>query len=92
VQVLGAVASSTHRGVPEVEASYVLRRAGGAELSRGAPSLIAAAPGGPMRLLGLPLGGLADGDYELVLRARDRTTGSSVERVEPFRLERSSGR
>jgi len=44
--------------------------------------------GGPIvRLLGLPLHGLAEGDYELVLHALDRTTGSEVERVESFRLE-----
>jgi hypothetical protein len=61
-------------------------------VSRGAPSLIPAVPGGPIvRLLGLPLNGLAEGDYELVLRALDRTTGSAVERVESFRLESSSG-
>ncbi len=92
MQVLGAVPSSPQGSVPQVEASYVLRRAGGTVVSRGAPSLIPAVPGGPIvRLLGLPLGGLADGDYELVLRALDRTTGSGVERVESFRLERSSG-
>ena len=92
VQVLGAVSSSKEGGVPQVEAAYVLRRASGTEVSRGAPSLITAVPGGPVvRLLGLPLGGLSDGDYELVLRALDRTTGSGVERVEPFRLERNTG-
>ena len=92
MQVLGAAPSSTQGSVPQVEASYVLRRASGTVVSQGAPSLIPAVPGGPIvRLLGLPLGGLADGDYELVLRALDRTTGSGVERVESFRLERSSG-
>jgi VWFA-related protein len=92
MQVLGAVPSSPPESVPQVEASYVLRRASGTVVSRGAPSLIPAVPGGPIvRLLGLPLRGLADGDYELVLRARDRSTGNGVERVESFRLERSSG-
>ena len=92
MQVLGAVPSSPQGSVPQVEAAYVLRRARGSVVSRGAPSLIPAVPGGPIvRLLGLPLGGLADGDYELVLRVLDRTTGSEVERVESFRLERSSG-
>ena len=91
LQVLGAV-PSPKEGVPQVEASYLLRRASGPEVSRSAPSLITAVPGGPVvRLLGLPLGGLSDGDYELVLRAADRTNGSVVERVEPFRLERSTG-
>jgi VWFA-related protein len=92
MQVLGAVPSPTQGSVPQVEASYVLRRTSGTVVRQGAPSLIPAVPGGPVvRLLGLPLGGLADGDYELVLRALDRTTGSGVERVESFRLERSSG-
>ncbi len=91
LQVLGDVPSSKEGGVPQVEASYVLRRASGTEVSRGAPSLIAAVPGGPIvRLLGLPLSGLPDGDYELVLRALDRTTGNGVERVESFRLERNT--
>jgi VWFA-related protein len=88
IKVLGAVPSSPDGGAPQVEASYVLRRAGGTVVDRSAPSLISAVAGGPIvRLLGLPLGGLADGDYELVLRAFDRTTGSGVERVESFRLE-----
>jgi hypothetical protein len=86
------VPSSAQGSGPQVEASHVLRRASGTVVSRGAPSLIPAVPGGPIvRLLGLPLGGLADGDYELVLRAFDRSTGSGVKRVESFRLERSSG-
>ena len=88
IKVLGAVPSSSPGGAPEVEASYVLRRAGGTAVERGAPSLISAVAGGPIvRLLGLPLHGLAEGDYELVLHALDRTTGSEVERVESFRLE-----
>jgi hypothetical protein len=90
--VLGAVPTSSPGGVPEVEASYLLRHAGGTVVDWTAPSLVSAVPGGPIvRLLGLPLNGLAEGDYELVLRALDRTTGSEVERVESFRLERSSG-
>jgi VWFA-related protein len=92
IKVLGAVPTSSPGGAPEVEASYVLRQAGGTVVDRSAPSLVSAVPGGPIvRILGLPLNGLAEGDYELVLRALDRTTGSEVERVESFRLERSSG-
>jgi VWFA-related protein len=92
MQVLGAAPASPQAGAAEIEASYLLRRAGGAVLSRGAPSVIPAQPGGPIvRLLGVPLGGLGEGDYELVLRVRDRATGASLERVEPFRLEAGSG-
>jgi hypothetical protein len=36
------------------------------------------------RLLEIPLAGVAPGDYELVLGARDDVTGESRERVEPF--------
>ena len=39
-----------------------------------------------VRLLGLPLDGLAEGDYELRLRVEDKGTGETQERVEPLRL------
>jgi VWFA-related protein len=88
MQVLGAASSSAQGGAPQVEASYVVRRSGGEVVSRGAPSLITAVANGPIvRLLGLPMNGLVEGDYELVLHALDRTTGHEVERVESFRLE-----
>ena len=86
IQVLGAVPSPT--GVPEVQESHVLRRASGPEVARSTPSLIAAAPGGPVgRLFGLSLATLPEGDYELVLHAVDRTNGGTTERVEAFRVE-----
>jgi len=85
-QVFGAAKDS--QGAARVDASYALRDAGGVELRRGERKPIAAVPGGPvMRLTGFPLDGLARGDYELVLRVVDTTTGSTVERAEPFRLE-----
>jgi hypothetical protein len=91
IQVLGARPSP--EGPPQVEAAYLLRREDGTEVRRTPPSLISAAAGGPvLRLVGLPLKGLSEGDYELVLSARDRSTGQEVEHVEPFRLEPDAGR
>src|SRR5947207_1785581 len=52
-----------------VEASYELRRRDGEVMRRGEPSLVSpSADGRILRLLALPLDGIAPGDYELVLR------------------------
>ena len=89
-QVFGA-ASPPGVG-PQVEASFELRRRGGATIRQGAPSLIAPAEEGRLvRLLGLPVEGLDEGDYELVLRIEDKATGETRERVEPLRLSSRSG-
>jgi VWFA-related protein len=86
-QVFGA-SRDPKDGAPKVEASYTLRRTPGTEIRRAAPSLIAAAPDGPvMRLIGLGVDGMPDGDYELILRVLDETSGRSVEHAERFRLE-----
>ena len=72
---------------PQVEASFELRRGSGEVVRRGPPSLIEPSPdGGLVRLLGLPLDGLAEGEYELRLRVEDKATGETQERVEPLRL------
>jgi hypothetical protein len=42
-----------------------------------------------VRLLGVPLEGMASGEYELVLRVEDKTSGRVVEREEPFQLDES---
>ena len=90
-QVFGA-ATSAESAMPRVEASYELRHRGGAALRRGAPSLIApGAEGDLVRLLGLPLEGMEEGDYELVLRVEDKATGEARERVEPLRLSARAG-
>ena len=89
-QVYGA--SSPPGGGPQVEASYELRRRGGATIRQGSPSLIAAgAEGGLVRLLGLPLAGMEEGDYELVLRIEDKATGEARESVEPLRISSRAG-
>jgi hypothetical protein len=89
-QVFGA-SRNPKDGAPKVEASYTLRRAAGTEIRRATPSLIAVAPDGPvMRLIGLSVDGMPDGDYELILHVLDETSGRSVERAERFRLESSA--
>jgi hypothetical protein len=85
------------RGIPELQGrraegrgSYTLRHAAGTEIRRAAPSLIAVAPDGPvMRLIGLSVDGIPDGNYELILHVLDETSGRNVEHAERFRLESS---
>ena len=89
-QIFGAGASS----VPAegVEASYELRRTNGAVLREGAQSLITrSADGRLVRLLAFPLDGMAAGDYELVLRVLDKSTGQTQERIEPLRIAGHAG-
>jgi VWFA-related protein len=86
-QVLGA-GKDRADGTPKVEGAYLLRRADGEVVRRGTPSVIAAAPDGPIvRMMQLSLEGMAAGDYELVLRVVDLTNGYAVERAEAFRVE-----
>ena len=89
-QVFGA-ASPLGVG-PQVEGSYELRRRGGLTIRRGTPTLIVPGEEGRLvRLLGLPLEGMEEGDYELVLRVEDKATGEIRERVEPLRLSSRAG-
>jgi len=89
-EVLGA-ASSGGAG-PQVQASYELRRREGDVVGRSEPSLVApSADGRLLRLLALPLDGIAQGDYELVLRVEDKATGQTRERIEPLRITRRAG-
>jgi hypothetical protein len=74
----------------QVDASVELRRRQGEVVRRSTSSAITAAPDGRLvRLVALPLG-LAEGEYELVLRIEDRTTGATREHVEPLRLTASA--
>ena len=62
-----------------------MRRRDGALLTREAPSLIAASPGGELsRMVGFSLENVPAGDYELVLRVRDELSGDRLEQREPF--------
>jgi VWFA-related protein len=77
---------------PQVEASVELRRGNGEVVRRGSPSLIAPSPDGRLvHLLGLPLDGLAEGDYELRLRVEDKATGQTREYTEPLWLSARTG-
>jgi VWFA-related protein len=89
-EVFGA-APRTGTG-PRVEASYELRRRDGEVMRRGEPSLVSpSADGRLLRLLALPLDGIVQGDYELVLRVEDKATGQTRERIEPLRITHRSG-
>jgi hypothetical protein len=44
-----------------------------------------------VRLLGVPLEGMEEGDYELVLRVQDNATGEARETVEPLRISARAG-
>jgi hypothetical protein len=71
-----------------VLASFELRRVNGDSIRQGPATPIAKGPDGRLvRLLALSLEDLAPGDYELVLRVLDKSTGESRERVEPMRIE-----
>jgi VWFA-related protein len=84
-EVFGA-APRSGRG-PRVEASYELRRHDGEVVRRSEPSFVSpSADGRLLRLLALPLDGIAQGDYELVLRVEDKATGQTRERIEPLRI------
>jgi VWFA-related protein len=81
-QVFGAKATSQG-----VLASYELRHRNGDAVRQGPATPITPSPDGRLvRLLALGLDNLAPGDYELVLRIEDKTTGETRERVEPLRI------
>jgi VWFA-related protein len=83
-QVFGA---ANDAGATNVVASHELRRAGGAVLRRSpATLLIPAVDGRLIRMIGLDLGGLAEGGYELVLHVQDLVSGKTAESAAPFQL------
>jgi VWFA-related protein len=82
--VLGAGKDAS--GATRVLGSHQLIGPGGVVVKQLAPGLIAARGGTPSRFAGLGLGGLPPGDYELVLKVTDETTGTSIERREPLAL------
>ncbi len=85
-QVFGAVLRGRS---PRVEGSFELRRKNGDVMRRASPSLIEPGQDGRLvRLLAVPLDGLAEGDYELRLRVEDTATGESFEHLEALRLSR----
>jgi len=89
-EVFGAAAGKGRP--PQVEASYELRARGGDVVRRSEPSLLTpSADGRLLRLVALTLDGIAQGDYELVLRVQNKATGETQERIEPLRIARRAG-
>jgi VWFA-related protein len=84
--VLGAGTDAS--GAPRVLGSHQLIGPDGKVVKALAPGRIAASAGTatPSRFAGLGLAGLEPGDYELVLRVTDETTGQSIERREPLAI------
>ncbi len=75
-------------GALRVSAGLALKAADGRLVMRADPTPIAAdAQGRLVRLVGIPLEGLAEGSYELVLRSHDQVSGADVEDHETFTLE-----
>jgi hypothetical protein len=89
-EVFGA--TRRNGAAPDVEASYELRRENGEVVRRGEPSVVTPTPDGRLlRLHTLPLGGIAQGSYELVLRVQDKATGETRERIEALRITPHAG-
>jgi VWFA-related protein len=82
-------AKKNAKGMPEVTAGYVIRRAGGGEeIARVAPSQIKPTSLGKLsRLVGTPLPPDVTGDLELVLDVKDELAGQTIQVREPFRVE-----
>jgi VWFA-related protein len=75
---------------PRVIAALALVGPADRVVQQAPPTRIAAdADGRVVRLLGLPLDGLTEGDYELVLQVRDEASGATAEQRERFSLAAS---
>jgi VWFA-related protein len=84
-EVSGAVRGED--GLPKVSAGHALRTAGGALLGRVAETLIEPTSlGALVRLIQVPLAGLAPGEYELLLDVKDELSGESRRLIEPFEV------
>jgi VWFA-related protein len=74
-----------------VAGGYLLQAAGGRVVTAAAPTPIAVALGGHViRMLALPLRGLEEGDYELVLEVVDQGSGRRLDAHERFTVEREA--
>ncbi|HZM52524.1 MAG TPA: VWA domain-containing protein [Vicinamibacteria bacterium] len=87
IEVFGAPRHAD--GSPHVSAGLAVRNASGETVRQAAPTRIAAdRDGRVVRLLGLGLAGLAEGDYQLVLDVHDEVGLGRIERQEPFTIAR----
>lgn len=86
--VLGAATDAS--GATHVTGSHQLIGPNGAVVKKLDPRPVAGGGGAPNRLASVGLAGLPPGDYDLVLKVTDETTGQSVERREPLAILPSS--
>ena len=85
-EVLGAKADPVLRA-PRVTGGVEVRTADGGIVRKGEPTPIATdLRGRVVRLIGIGMDGLPEGDYKLVLDVRDEVSGTGIERQEPFAL------
>ncbi len=83
-EVVG-MTNASGEATTKVAGGFTLRRSDGQIVSQSAPTRIGTALGGKVRrLFALPLTGLEDGDYELVLDVVDEATGRNLLSLEPF--------
>jgi VWFA-related protein len=85
-EVLGA-ARTGGSARPRVSAGLALRAGDGRVVLQAPPTTIAADPDGRVvRFVGLPLDGLQEGSYDLLLEVQDNVSGARLERHELFSL------
>ena len=85
-EVLGASADPVLRA-PRVVAGVEIRAADGRIVRKGEPTPIATDLRGRLvRLIGIGMDGLPEGEYRLRLEVRDEVSGKHLERHEPFAL------
>jgi VWFA-related protein len=90
-EVFGASRDQT-TGLPRVAAGLEVRAADGRVVRRADPTPITTDENGRVvRLLGMPLAGMADGPYDLVLQVQDLVKGTRIERTERFFLSGNPG-
>jgi hypothetical protein len=89
-EVFGA-ATTAQPPLPRVTAGLALRAADGRLVRQAPPTLIAAdADGRVVRFVGIPLDGLGEGPYDLMLDVQDQVSGGRVQAGEPLTLAREA--
>jgi hypothetical protein len=87
VEVYGAAKDQT-TGMPRVLMGTQIRRADGTVVNSISPNQINPTSLGKLsRLVGLPLGNIQPGEYEVVVSLRDEISGKTLEVREPFTVE-----
>lgn len=89
-EVFGA-ARAPGEGAPRVSAGLALKTREGRVVRNLPESAIAANPDGRVvRMVGIPLDGLAEGGYDLLLDVKDEVSGQRLQHDEPVTLTRDS--